>query len=127
MKIEKHWEISLLAVLAIGPGLMLNTSLNSIREILQQTFNNQSYISITPVLIGVISFAFCIPFGPILRHKLGERSTYVLSMCLFLIGAIVSIASNSFLGMGIGRFLQGTGTGLALMMMIPMLVLSFPL
>lgn len=127
MKIEKHWGISLLAVLAIGPGLMLNTSLNSIREILQQTFNNQSYLSITPVLIGVISFAFCIPFGPILRHKLGERRTYVLSMCLFLIGAIVSIASNSFLGMGIGRFLQGTGTGLALMMMIPMLVLSFPI
>ncbi|MED3886839.1 MFS transporter [Priestia aryabhattai] len=127
MKIEKHWGISLLAVLAIGPGLMLNTSLNSIRDILQQTFHNQSYISITPVLIGVISFAFCIPFGPILRHKLGERSTYVLSMCLFLVGAIVSIASNSFLGMGIGRFLQGTGTGLALMMMIPMLVLSFPI
>ena len=48
-------------------------------------------------------------------------------MCLFLIGAIVSIASNSFLGMGIGRFFQGTGTGLALMMMIPMLVLSFPI
>jgi MFS family permease len=127
MKIEKHWGISLLAVLAIGPGLMLNTSLNSIREILQQTFNDQSYISITPVLIGVISFAFCIPFGPILRHKIGERRTYVLSMCLFLIGAIVSIASNSFLGMGIGRFFQGTGTGLALMMMIPMLVLSFPI
>ncbi|MEI2444050.1 MFS transporter, partial [Priestia megaterium] len=98
MKIEKHWGISLLAVLAIGPGLMLNTSLNSIREILQQTFNDQSYISITPVLIGVISFAFCIPFGPILRHRIGERRTYVLSMCLFLIGAIVSIASNSFLG-----------------------------
>lgn len=58
MKIEKHWGISLLAVLAIGPGLMLNTSLNSIREILQQTFNDQSYISITPVLIGVMSFAF---------------------------------------------------------------------
>ncbi|RDZ12473.1 MFS transporter [Priestia megaterium] len=127
MKIEKHWGISLLAVLAIGPGLMLNTSLNSIRDILQEAFNDQSYISITPVLLGVISFAFCIPFGPILRHKLGERRTYVLSMCLFLIGAIVSSASNSFLGMGIGRFLQGIGTGLALMMMIPMLVLSFPI
>ncbi|MFP7732338.1 MFS transporter [Priestia aryabhattai] len=127
MKIEKHWGISLLAVLAIGPGLMLNTALNSIHEILQKAFNNQSYISITPVLIGVISFAFCIPFGPILRHKLGERRTYILSMCLFLIGAIVSIISNSFLGMGIGRFLQGTGTGLALMMMVPMLVLSFPI
>ncbi|WP_393960269.1 MFS transporter [Priestia megaterium] len=127
MKIEKHWGISLLAVLAIGPGLMLNTALNSIHEILQKIFNNQSYISITPVLIGVISFAFCIPFGPILRHKLGERRTYVFSMCLFLIGAIVSITSNSFLRMGIGRFLQGIGTGLTLMMMIPMLVLSFPI
>ncbi|MGW9102704.1 MFS transporter [Priestia megaterium] len=127
MKIEKHWGISLLAILAIGPGLMLNTALNSIHEILQKNFNNQSYISITPVLIGIISFAFFIPFGPILRHKLGERRTYVLSMCMFLIGAIISVTSTSFLGMGIGRFLQGIGTGLTLMMMIPMLVLSFPI
>ncbi|WP_336881283.1 MFS transporter [Priestia koreensis] len=127
MKIEKHWGISLLAVLAIGPGLMLNTALNSIREILQRSFDNQSYTSITPVLIGVMSFAFCIPFGPILRHKIGERRTYVLSMCLFVIGALISMISNSFLTMGIGRVLQGVGTGLTLMMMIPMLVLSFPI
>ncbi len=73
---------------------MLNTSLNSIREILQQTFNDQSYISITPVLIGVMSFAFCIPFGPILRHKIGEKD-----LCSFDVfvsyRAIVSIASTA--------------------------------
>ncbi|WP_230959112.1 hypothetical protein, partial [Bacillus amyloliquefaciens] len=37
MKEKHHWIISLLAVLAVGPGLMSNTALSAVQSLVRQT------------------------------------------------------------------------------------------
>ncbi|UOY87672.1 MFS transporter [Bacillus glycinifermentans] len=127
MKISKHWGISLLAVLSIGPGLMMNSAVTSAQRLVQQTFHAEANAALIPFVVGAVAFGLFVPFGPFLRHRIGALRTYVASMCLFILGALICGASPNLLWMTIGRMLQGIGTGTVLMMMIPMLVLSFPI
>ncbi|RAS83717.1 MFS transporter [Priestia endophytica] len=127
MKIERHWGISLLAILAVGPGLMLNSALTPLQGLLQKTLDSSSYPSIIPILTGTIAFALFVPLGPFLRHKWGDKTTYITSACISLLGVLLSLISTKFIVFEAGRVLQGMGAGMALMMMLPMLVLSFPI
>jgi predicted MFS family arabinose efflux permease len=126
LKLEKHWRVSLLTVLGVGPELVLNSASTPIQGLIQNSFNILSY-GLFPNVISMISFALFVPFGPIFRHKLGARKNYIMAMCVFFFGTLISIASPNIIWMSIGRSLQGVGAGLVLMMMIPMLVLAFPL
>lgn len=127
MNLQKHWKIAILAVLAIGPGLMVNSALIPSQILIQNSFHLGNNVIFSPTVIGLIAFALFIPLGPLLRHRLGVRATYSISMILFIIGSLSAAFSIDFQWMSLGRFLQGIGTGVMLMIMIPMLVLSFPI
>jgi len=127
MKLQKHWKISLLAILAIGPGFILNGALTSIQSLIQKNFGLETSSLFSPLIIGSIAFALFIPLGPLLKHKLGVRLTYQISMTLFILGALLAASATDMQWLSVGRFVQGIATGVMLMIMIPMLVLSFPI
>ena len=82
MKISKHWGISLLAVLSIGPGLRMNSAFTSAQRLVQQTFHAEANAALIPFVVGAVAFGLFVPFGPFLRHRIGALRTYVASMCL---------------------------------------------
>ncbi|MCY9160955.1 MFS transporter [Bacillus atrophaeus] len=127
MKTKHYWVISLLAVLAVGPGLMSNTALTGVQSLVQKTVVPGSFASLNPIIIGNMAFALFVPMGPLLRKKFGARPIYMASLSVFIVGALLFALSNDILWLAAGRFLQGAATGVMLMIMIPMLVLSFPL
>ncbi len=127
IKIPKYWIISMLAVLAVGPGLMINSALPFFQSQIQQTFGVNPHSLSSPVIIGLTALALCIPIGPMLRHRLGVRRTYQISMAFFVWGSFLAAVATVPSLMSIGRFLQGAATGVMLMIMLPMLVLSFPI
>jgi MFS family permease len=127
LKIPKHWRVSILAVLAVGPGLMVNSALPFFQNLVQLTFGVKPHSLFSPGIIGLTALALCIPLGPVLRHKLGARRTYQIAMALFALGSLLAAVSPVLLWLLIGRFLQGAATGVILMIMLPMLVLSFPI
>ncbi|MCI4139443.1 MFS transporter, partial [Bacillus vallismortis] len=73
MKTKHYWVISLLAVLAVGPGLMSNTALSSVQGLVQKTVGTSDFTSVNPILIGNMAFALLVPAGPLLRKKFGAR------------------------------------------------------
>ncbi|MED1121268.1 MFS transporter [Bacillus atrophaeus] len=127
MKTKHYWVISLLAVLAVGPGLMSNTALTGVQSLVQKTVVTGSFASLNPIIIGNMAFALFVPMGPLLRKRFGARRIYMASLSVFIVGALLFALSNDILWLAAGRFLQGAATGVMLMIMIPMLVLSFPL
>ncbi len=127
MKTKHYWMISLLAVLAVGPGLMSNTALSSVQGLVQKTVGTSGFTSVNPILIGNMAFSLLVPAGPLLRKKFGARPIYLASLPAFIFGSLLFACSSDIAWMAIGRFLQGAATGVMLMIMIPMLVLSFPI
>lgn len=127
MNLQKHWRIAILTVLAIGPGLMINSALIPSQSLIQNSFRLGNNAIFSPTIIGIIAFTLFIPLGPPLRHRLGVRATYSISMILFIIGSLSAAFSIDDQWMSLGRFLQGIGTGVMLMIMVPMLLLSFPI
>lgn len=127
MKTKHYWVISLLAVLAVGPGLMSNTALSSVQSLVQKAVGTSVFTSVNPILIGNMAFALLVPTGPLLRKKFGARPVYLASLPVFILGSLLIAFSNDIAWMVAGRFLQGAATGVMLMIMIPMLVLSFPI
>ncbi|MEC2184705.1 MFS transporter [Bacillus spizizenii] len=127
MKTKHYWVISLLAVLAVGPGLMSNTALSSVQGLVQKTVGTSDFTSVNPILIGNMAFALLVPAGPLLRKKFGARPIYLASLPVFILGSLLFAFSSDIAWMAAGRFLQGAATGVMLMIMIPMLVLSFPI
>ncbi|MCR8656611.1 MFS transporter [Paenibacillus endoradicis] len=127
MTLQKHWKISLLAIMAIGPGLMVNSALIPIQNIIQKALGTNNTTTFVPLIISTITFALFIPLGPPLRQRIGVRNTYLIAMLLFIIGALLSALTFDMLWMTLGRFLQGMGSGVMLMIMLPLLVLSFPI
>ncbi|MGQ8923045.1 MFS transporter [Bacillus halotolerans] len=127
MKTKHYWLISLLAVLAVGPGLMSNTALSSVQGLVQKTVGTSDFTSVNPILIGNMAFALLVPAGPLLRKKFGARPIYLASLPVFILGSLLFAFSSDIAWMAAGRFLQGAATGVMLMIMIPMLVLSFPI
>lgn len=69
MKTKHYWVISLLAVLAVGPGLMSNTALSSVQGLVQKTVGTSVFTSVNPILIGNMAFALLVPAGPLLRKN----------------------------------------------------------
>ena len=67
MKEKHHWIISLLAVLAVGPGLMSNTALSAVQSLVRQTVGGENFDSLHPIIIGNMAFALFVPAGPYLR------------------------------------------------------------
>ncbi|AJO59494.1 MFS transporter [Bacillus subtilis] len=127
MKTKHYWVISLLAVLAVGPGLMSNTALSSVQGLVQKAVGTSVFTSVNPILIGNMAFALLVPVGPLLRKKFGARPVYLASLPVFILGSLLIACSSDVAWMAAGRFLQGAATGVMLMIMIPMLVLSFPI
>ncbi|MGO4272843.1 MFS transporter, partial [Paenibacillus sp. TAF58] len=127
MNLQKHWRIAILTVLAIGPGLMINSALIPSQRLVQDSFHLGNNAMFSPAIIGIIAFTLFIPLGPLLRHRLGVRATYSISMILFIIGSLSAAFSVDDQWMSVGRFLQGIGMGVMLMIMVPMLLLSFPI
>ncbi|WP_219836184.1 MFS transporter [Paenibacillus sp. R14(2021)] len=127
MNLQKHWKNAILTVLAIGPGFMLNSALIPSQSLIQHSFHLGKNAIFSPTLIGIIALMLFIPLGPLLRHQLGVRVTYSVSMILFMIGSLSAACSVNEQWMSLGRFLQGMGTGMMLMIMVPMLLLSFPI
>lgn len=127
MKTKHYWVISLLAVLAVGPGLMSNTALSSVQGLVQKAVGTSGFTSVNPILIGNMAFALLVPAGPLLRKKFGARPVYLASLPVFILGSLLIACSSDVAWMAAGRFLQGAATGVMLMIMIPMLVLSFPI
>ncbi|MBO3790454.1 MFS transporter [Bacillus velezensis] len=127
MKEKHHWIISLLAVLAVGPGLMSNTALSAAQSLVRQTVGGENFDSFHPIIIGNMAFALFVPAGPYLRKRFGSRPVYMISMAAGVIGALLAAVTNDIYPLAAGRFLQGAAAGTMLMIMIPMLVLSFPI
>ncbi|MED0588677.1 MFS transporter [Bacillus subtilis] len=127
MKTKHYWVISLLAVLAVGPGLMSNTALSSVQGLVQKAVGTSGFTTVNPILIGNMAFALLVPAGPLLRKKFGARPVYLASLPVFILGSLLIACSGDIALMAAGRFLQGAATGVMLMIMIPMLVLSFPI
>lgn len=127
MKTKHYWVISLLAVLAVGPGLMSNTALSSVQGLVQKAVGTSVFTLVNPILIGNMAFALLVPAGPLLRKKFGARPVYLASLPVFILGSLLIACSGDIAWMAAGRFLQGAATGVMLMIMIPMLVLSFPI
>ncbi|MCI3986988.1 MFS transporter [Bacillus vallismortis] len=127
MKTKRYWVISLLAILAVGPGLMSNTALSSVQGLVQKTVGTSDFTAVNPILIGNMAFALFVPAGPLLRKKFGARPIYLASLPVFILGSLLFALSSNIAWMAAGRFLQGAATGVMLMIMIPMLVLSFPI
>lgn len=61
------------------------------------------------------------------EEKFGARPVYLASLPVFILGSLLIACSGDIAWMAAGRFLQGAATGIMLMIMIPMLVLSFPI
>ncbi|MEC3653924.1 MFS transporter [Bacillus siamensis] len=127
MKEKHHWIISLLAVLAVGPGLMSNTALAAVQSLVRQTVGGGNFDSFHPIIIGNMAFALFVPAGPYLRKRFGSRPVYMISMAAAVIGALLAAVTNDIYSLAAGRLLQGAAAGTMLMIMIPMLVLSFPI
>ncbi|MZQ80964.1 MFS transporter [Paenibacillus sp. 5J-6] len=127
MNLQNHWRISILTVLAIGPGLMINSALVPSQSLIQHSLQLGNNVIFAPTLVGIIAFMLFIPMGPLLRRRLGVRATYSISMTLFIIGSLWAALSVNDQWMSVGRFLQGVGMGVMLMIMVPMLLLSFPI
>lgn len=64
MKTKHYWVISLLAVLAVGPGLMFNTALTGVQSLVQKTVVTGSFASLNPIIIGNMAFALFVPTVP---------------------------------------------------------------
>ncbi len=126
IKLRKHWGVSTAAVCGIGPQLALNSASVPIQELIQKSFHTTLNLSL-PLILSLLSVALFVPLGPILRHRIGARNNYILSIMIFIIGSFVCILSSSMIWYCLGRVLQGMGTGMLFMMMIPMLVLAFPI
>ncbi|MCY8839570.1 MFS transporter, partial [Bacillus atrophaeus] len=88
MKTKHYWVISLLAVLAVGPGLMSNTALAAVQSLVQKTVVPGSFASLNPIIIGNMAFALFVPMGPLLRKKFGARPIYMASLSVFIVGAL---------------------------------------
>lgn len=59
----------MLAVLAVGPGLMSNTALSSVQGLVQKAVGTSVFTSVNPILIGNMAFALLVPAGPPLRKN----------------------------------------------------------
>lgn len=127
MKLQKEWKITLLTVLAIGPGLMMNSALIPSQSLIQHSLHLGNNPVFGPTVIGIIALMLFIPLGPLLRHRFGVRTTYSMSMILGMIGSLVAALSTNDQWMSVGRFLQGISMGVMFMIMVPMLLLSFPI
>lgn len=127
MTSRNHLKLSLLSMLAIGPGLLLNSALGPIQHLIQKEFGIENTMTFSPTIMGMVTLALFIPCGPILKHRIGIRTSYLISMVVFVFGSLLAALSMDMYWMTISRFLQGMATGVMLMIMIPTLVLSFPI
>lgn len=59
----------MLAVLAVGPGLMSNTALSSVQGLVQKAVGTSVFTLVNPILIGNMAFALLVPAGPLLRKN----------------------------------------------------------
>jgi hypothetical protein len=51
MNLQKHWRIAILAVLAIGPGLMINSALIPSQSLIQNSFRLSNNVILAPLLL----------------------------------------------------------------------------
>lgn len=107
MKTKHYWVISLLAVLAVGPGLMSNTALSSVQGLVQKTVGTSDFTSVNPILIGNMAFALLVPAGPLLRKKFGARPIYLASLPVFILGSLLSHFPAILHGWRQGAFYRG--------------------
>ncbi|MFD1676152.1 MFS transporter [Alicyclobacillus fodiniaquatilis] len=126
MHAKKHFALSLLTILAVGPNLMLSVAMMFTQGLIQDSFSTGSYAPMWAVVLGNISFAVFVPIGPVCARKIGFRNTYVFSTGLFTLASLMATVSNGLVVLTFARMVQGAMTGLVLMVMIPILIHSFP-
>lgn len=123
---RKHRVMGLLAILAIGPNLMLNVATMLGQVLFQNSFSRGSYATLWPVILGNIAFFIFSPLGPVLVRWIGLRATYVRAMILFAVGSLIACLAPNLFTLAIGRILEGAMAGSVFLVMVPLLIQSFP-
>ncbi|GMA62345.1 MFS transporter [Alicyclobacillus fastidiosus] len=126
MRIPKHWFVVMALALSVGPNLLIMSGFMQIQAIIQNSLNSSSYSTMWISIIANVAFAVFIPMGPIIAHRLGPRQSFccavIVAACTFFLSAV---SANLFV-LGISRAIEGALTGTQLMVLIPLLFMSYP-
>ncbi|MFB5190336.1 MFS transporter [Alicyclobacillus fastidiosus] len=126
MRIPKHWFVVMALALSVGPNLLIMSGFMQIQAIIQNSLNSSSYATMWISIIANVAFAVCIPLGPVIAHRLGPRLSFCCAVIIAACTFVLSAGSANLLLLGVSRAIEGALTGTQLMVLIPLLFISYP-
>lgn len=111
MNNSRFWQLVILLTLLAGVGQMTNTIYAPAMTMIAGHF------SVLPTRVQALMALYLLPYGlsqliygP-LSDRYGRRPIILLGLCIYMLGALLTIFSGSFLQLLLGSCLQGAGIG----------------
>lgn len=124
--IPRYLVISFLTIFAIGAQYFSNISYVLNQGVIQSGLHISSDHLLLPSILSNLAFALGVPLGPALTRKLGLRKNYLLFTLVFLCGSVIDMMSTGIVTLSIGRVIQGIGSGILFLTILPVSLRSFP-
>ncbi|MFD1174283.1 MFS transporter [Oceanobacillus picturae] len=124
--IPQYLVISFLTIFAIGAQYFSNLSYVLNQGVIQSGLHISSDHLLLPSILSNLAFALGVPLGPALTRKLGLRKNYLLFTLVFLCGSVIDMMSTGIVTLSIGRVIQGIGSGILFLTILPVSLRSFP-
>lgn len=126
LKLPKYWIVILALLFSIGPNLLIMSGFMQIQAIIQNSFSSSTYSTMVISIISNLAFAVFIPLGPIISRKFGLRFSFYISQIISAITFLVSTISSNTIVLAFSRTIEGALTGTQLMVLIPLLFITYP-
>ncbi|UOQ48768.1 MFS transporter [Gracilibacillus caseinilyticus] len=126
MAIPPYLVISFLTIFAIGAQYFSNLSYVLNQGVIQNGLHISSDDLLLPSILSNLAFALGVPLGPVLTRQLGLRRNYLLFTLIFLCGSVIDVVSTGIVTLSIGRVVQGFGSGILFLTILPVSLRSFP-
>lgn len=124
--IPQYLIISFLTIFAIGAQYFSNLSYVLNQGVIQEELHISSEDILLPSVLSNLAFALGVPLGPVLTGKLGLRKNYLLFTFMFLCGSVIDLMSTGIVTLIIGRVIQGLGSGILFLTILPVSLRAFP-
>lgn len=118
--------LSFLTIIGIGSQFYLNLAYSLNQGLYHYALGIHSNLLIIPAIMGNFAFAFGVPLGHFLVHKLGFKKNFLLFSFIFLLGSILGFFSLGIISLSISKVIQGLSTGVLFFTMLPKTFHVFP-
>lgn len=126
-KIDLPLVLSLIATgLLSFSGVVIETAMNITFPALMEEFGVDTSMVQWMTTGYLLVLSVMIPLSPFLKRRFPRKPLFILSVLLFMAGALTDLTGRSFAVLLAGRVLQGVGTGIALPMMFDIVLEQAP-